>query len=189
MAQINSAKIRLVDDDELDKLLTEELGPRAADLLLVPTDGSSPDKIPFSWADAKAYYTTYCRAGNDCDDGTFDLDCTHFMCHGLYSAKVTVNTPATKCASGLCIRVAELAAAFKNSVSKYTNVRKIAKLPDSREGDYCFVVSWFGLSKDHAMALAGTVGSTGGNVYGHTNNRCGEYVDLTGETLVVYRIE
>ncbi|WP_143748846.1 hypothetical protein [Mesorhizobium sophorae] len=185
----SAAGVRILSEDDLDEILTKELGPRAADIILIPIDGSSPAKLPFSWSDAKSYYTQFCRSGNDCDDGQFDSDCTHFMCHGLYKSSVTVNIPAATCASGLCVRVAELAAAFKNSVKKYSNVRRISALADTREGDYCFVVSWFGLSKDHAMALAGSITADGGNIYGHTANRCGEYVKLTGQDIVVYRIE
>ncbi len=39
------------------------------------------------------------------------------------------------------------------------------------------------------MILADTISGAKGRVYGHTNNRCGESVDLTDQDLVIYRIE
>lgn len=165
------------------------LGTLAADLLLIPSDGSSPTKLPFSWSKSKAYYTSYCSAGNDCQDEEFPLDCTHFVCHGLSKSRILVNLPAVTCTNGVCVRVAELAAAFKNSSAKYSNLKRIANLADTREGDFCFVVSWFGLSKDHVMVLAEKMTATGGKVWGHTNSRCAQFVDLTGQSLVIYRIE
>ncbi len=147
--------------------------------------------LPFDWQRAKEYYTSYCAqgSGNDCPDGVFDLDCTHFVCHGLSKTQIIVNLPSVTCTNGVCIRVAELAAAFKNSVNKYSNVSRVSDLTQSREGDFCFVVSWFGLSKDHAMILADTITANGGRVYGHTNYRCRQKVDLSDQTIVVYRIE
>jgi hypothetical protein len=178
-------------DKKLQDFLSKELGANAASLLLIPRDGSSPAKLPFDWSTAKAYYSAYCStgSGNDCPDGSFPLDCTHFVCHGLSKSKIIVNLPTTVCTNGVCIRVAELAAAFKNSTGRYTNVRRIDNLSASREGDFCFVVSWFGLATDHTMILADTISKVGGKVYGHTNERCGQAVDLTDQDILVYRIE
>jgi hypothetical protein len=175
--------------EELEQVLGDELGPLASELYLIPRDGSSVKKLPFDWGTAKAYYTKYCRNDNDCPDGEFPSDCTHFVSHGLSKTKIIVNLPSAICQNGVCVRVKELAAAFKNSVARYSNVKQIADLSSTRERDYCFVVSWFGLVTDHAMVLAESITSAGGRVYGHTNSRCGEKVDLTGQTLVVYRIE
>jgi hypothetical protein len=178
-------------DEEIERVLSNELGALASDLLLIPQDGSNVTKLPFDWAKAKEYYEEYCPrgGGNDCPDGEFILDCTHFVSHGLSKSKIIVDRPTETCQNGVCIRVAELAAAFKNSVNKYSNVKKIADIAQTRAGDFCFVVSWFGLSKDHAMVLADKLSASGGKVYGHTNPRCGEMVDLTGVSLVIYRIE
>jgi len=178
-------------EESLEKILSAELGAKASTLYLIPQDGSSPSKLPFNWLAAKNYYSSYCSIGdgNDCPDGDFPLDCTHFVCHGLSKTKILVNLPTATCQNGVCIRVADLAAAFKNSVGKYTNVRRIDDLSTTREGDFCFVVSWFGLSKDHAMVLADTISESGGKVFGHTNSRCGEKVDLTDQNFLIYRIE
>ncbi|MDX1124781.1 hypothetical protein GOL24_10745 [Sinorhizobium medicae] len=181
----------MISESEYSNVLGAELGSLAADLLLIPRDGSDVSRLPFNWAQTKEYYEQYCarNSGNDCPDGEFALDCTHFVGHGLSKSAIIVNLPTVTCANGVCIRVAELAAAFKNSADKYSNVKKISDIAQTREGDFCFVVSWFGLSKDHAMVLAGPLTASGGRVWGHTNPRCAEPVDLTGERLVIYRIE
>jgi hypothetical protein len=178
----------VIDNKEFGEFLSSVLGPLASTLLLIPQDGSDVTSLAFDWSKAKQYYVQYCGYGNDCPDGQFQLDCTHFVSHGLSKTQIIVNLPSVMCANGVCIRVAELAAAFKNSVDKYSNVIRIDDLSATQEGDFCFVVSWFGLSKDHAMVLAGAIDASGGKVYGHTNSRCGELVDLSGQTLVVYRI-
>jgi len=176
---------------ELGQFLLKELGERAATLYLISRDDSSSNTLSFDWEKARSYYSEYCSAGsgNECPDGAFPLDCTHFVAHGLSKTGILVNLPSATCANGVCIRVAELAAAFKNSVGKYNNVRRIDDLSTSRAGDFCIVVSWLGLSKDHALVLADVISATGGKVYGHTNNRCAEVVDLTGQDFLVYRIE
>lgn len=181
----------VLTDSEFSRRLSAEIGPLAPNLLLIPRDGADVTKLPFDWPSARKYYAEYCRrgGGNDCPDHEFPLDCTHFVAHGLSKSKILVNLPSTTCANGVCIRVTELAAAFKNAAGKYTNVKPITDLSKTKEGDFCFVVSWFGLSKDHVMVLAGPVSAAGGKVWGHTNHRCGEPVDLSGQSLVVYRIE
>lgn len=179
----------IIDDNNFVEVLRNELGASVANFLLIPQDGSDVSRLPFNWQSAKSYYSQYCSEGNDCPDGEYPLDCTHFVGHGLSKTKIIVNLPETACANGICIRVAELAAAFKNSTTKYSNVKKINDLAQTKEGDFCFVVSWFGLSKDHALVLADRIGANGGKVYGHTNHRCAQTVDLTGQSLVVYRIE
>lgn len=183
--------MRIATESELDKNLSDQIGGLAAQLLLIPRSGSDLPALPFDWVKAKQYYSAYCQVGggNDCPDNEFPEDCTHFVSHGLSKSAILVNLPSVTCANGVCIRVAELAAAFKNSVNKYSNVRRVSNLADTKEGDYCFVVSWFGLSKDHAMVLAGKIDATGGKVWGHTNHRCAQPVDLTGQTLVIYRIQ
>ncbi|MDX0177374.1 hypothetical protein [Sinorhizobium meliloti] len=187
----SSQAVRIMSEKELSQVLSEEIGPLASDLLLIPQEGAEVSRLPFDWVKAREYYSEYCPrgGGNDCPDGEFALDCTHFVGHGLSKSKIIVNLPSATCTNGVCIRVAELAAAFKNSVAKYSNVKKISDLKETREGDFCFVTSWFGLSKDHVMVLAGTIYQSGGRVWGHTNPRCAEQVDLTGESLAVYRIE
>jgi hypothetical protein len=189
MTNTPNADIKIISRHDLDTLLTKELGSRASDLLLIPRDGADVQALAFDWGAAKAYYEQYCVEGNDCPDGQFDSDCTHFASHGLSKSAIIVDLPSATCTNGVCIRVAELAAAFKNSSNKYQNVKRIDDITQSREGDFCFVISWFGLSKDHVMILADTIASNGGRVYGHTNNRCGQQVDLSNQTLVVYRIE
>jgi hypothetical protein len=192
MSNPASKPVIILSEDDVEKRLAKEMSSQlAADLLLIPRDGSDANTLPFDWSKAKEYYVKYCAqgGGNDCPDGDFPLDCTHFVGHGLSRSKIIVNQPSVICASGVCVRVAELAAAFKNSVGKYSNVKKIGDIDSTREGDFCFVVSWFGLSTDHAMVLADTITLSGGKVFGHTNARCGEMVDLSGQSLVVYRID
>ena len=190
MKSVDSNQATMASNDELIDSLSEQLNKTmVSGLLLVPTSGSPEGTLPFSWDDTKNYLQEYCEAGNDCVSDEFDLDCTHFVCHGLEKSKVKVNNPEATCDSDLCVRVSELAAAFKNSVDKYSNVSRITKFSDTKEGDFCFIVSWFGLSKDHAMVLSDRATSKSGKVWGHTNNRCGRReVNWEGQSLVIYRI-
>jgi hypothetical protein len=180
----------ILSTSEIEKFLDDDLGPLRSDLLLIPRDGSDVSALPFDWNSARVYYEQYCpkHGGNDCPDNEFDLDCTHFVSHGLSKSKIIVNLPSVTCTNGVCIRVAELAAAFENSTSKYSNVKRINDLNATRQGDFCFVVSWFGYATDHVMVLSGTIDQSGGPVWGHTNARCAGRVDLSGQSLVLYRI-
>lgn len=180
---------RAVTGDLIEFLVAEEL-QRLLELQLVPLGEVAPAAtLPFDLSKALAYARTYCAAGNDCSDNEFPLDCTHFMCHCLAAGGVRVSKPSAQCASSLCIRVNDLAAAISNSVSKYTNVKKIGNHAATREGDICFIPSWFGLSKEHAMLLADTATSNGAKVYAHTNNRCGHLVAFDSTECLYYRIE
>lgn len=144
--------------------------------------------LPFKLAKAFDYAVVHCRGGNDCPDGSFELDCTHFLCHCLHAAGVKVSQPGAECARKLCIRANDLAAALHNSVGKYTNVQQIGSHAATKRGDICFIPSWFGLSKVHAMLLAGTATAEGAAVYGHTSNRCSELVQFEGAACAYYRI-
>jgi hypothetical protein len=145
--------------------------------------------LPYNSAQVFAYAQNYCGGGNDCPDSQFPLDCTHFMCHCLNATGVAVTNPSAQCQRGLCIRVNDLAAAFSNSVGQFTNVKRVGSHSETRRGDFCFIPSWFGLSKEHVMLLAGTATSTGASVYAHTNNRCGNRVEFEGADCSYYRIE
>lgn len=182
---------KMADEDELERVLEKELGPAATDLFLVPTSGSPGSSLPYDQDAAWKYYSDYCSHGNECTsggDGEFQLDCTHFVCHGLHKGNIKVNSPEAVCDTDLCIRVAELAAAFKNSVGRYTNVTRVPSFSQTKRGDFCFIVSWFGYSKDHAMVAGATVGENGGRVWGHTSHRCDTNTSWAGQTLIFYRI-
>lgn len=189
MSENDSSPSSIIDDFGLEKALTNFIGARSADLLLVPRAGQSGSRLPFNWETAISYYQEFCSGGNECPDDEFPLDCTHFVSHGLSKGEALVNLPETTCAHGVCIRVAELAAAFRNSATKYQNVSRINSFDNTQRGDFCFIVSWFGFSKDHVMVSADRVNSDGGRVWGHTNNRCSELVSWAGQTLVIYRID
>lgn len=185
----NLGKARMASDEELERALKDELGAQLVDLSLVPTSGSAGASLPFSWSSAKSYYNANCQDGNACPSGEYSLDCTHFVCHGLSAGGVQVENPTATCDSSLAIRVADLAAGFKNAKSRYSNVKRITDFAGTKAGDFCFIVSWFGFSKDHAMVAAERVSETGGRVWGHTNPRCNEMVGWADQTLVIYRIE
>lgn len=153
------------------------------------TQKSSLSVLPYDSSKAMAYGRTWCEGGNDCTDGSFDNDCTHFMCHCLNAGGVKVPNPSATCSSGLCIRVNDLAAAMSNAVSQYSNVKRLDDHSQSRQGDFCFIPSWFGLRKEHVMMLADVADPTGAKVIAHTNNRCGEFVSFEGADCVYYRIE
>ncbi|MGY0780612.1 hypothetical protein ACW7BC_22215 [Azospirillum argentinense] len=180
---------RILTDEEEKHFHKKLLGLRATQLLLIPSDGSKPNVLPFSLAKVLSYCAEWCADGNDCSDGMFELDCTHFISHALSKTRVLVNLPETTCTNGVCIRVAELAAAFFNSTRTYSNVKKIASHGDTRRGDFCFIPGFFGLTKLHAMILADAATATGAKVFGHTNSRCGEYIDFEGEKCSYYRVE
>jgi hypothetical protein len=149
----------------------------------------APGPLPYKSANVFAYAQNFCGGGNDCPDGSFPLDCTHFICHCLAASPVYVTNPSAKCQRGLCIRVNDLATAFANAVGAFTNVKRIGSHAETRRGDFCFIPSWFGLSKEHVMMLAGTADPKGAPVYAHTNNRCGTFVPFEGADCAYYRIE
>ncbi len=156
------------------------------DELLAKANG---ERLPYQSSKVFTYAKNFCVGGNDCPDGSFPKDCTHFICHALFATNVYVTDLTHKCAKDLCTRVIELAAAFNNVESSYDNVKRITSHDATRRGDFCFVPKWFGLSKEHAMLLAGTASNQGAKVFAHTNNRCGEYVPFEGADCVYYRIE
>lgn len=145
--------------------------------------------LPYNSEKVFAYAQKYCSTGNDCPNDMFDLDCTHFMCHCLAATDVVVTNPSAKCARELCIRVNDLAAAFSNAIGEFSNIKRISSHSETRRGDFCFIPSWFGLSKEHVMLLAGTASSTGAEVYAHTINRCGRLIPFEGADCAYYRIE
>lgn len=180
---------RVPKGDLIGFLVGEELR-RLLELRLVPLGAVTPTAaLPFDLSKALEYAQNYCAGGNDCSDNEFTLDCTHFMCHCLAAGGVSVSKPSAQCASKLCIRVNDLAAAISNSVGTYSNVKKLAGHAATQRGDICFIPSWFGLSKEHAMLLADTATSSGAKVYAHTNNRCGSLVSFDGADCTYYRIE
>ena len=146
-------------------------------------------KLPYQLSKVLSYAKNNCAGGNDCPDGSFPLDCTHFISHALNATGVYVTNPSHKCAKGLCTRVNDLAAAFNNAVSQFDNIKRISSHSSTRRGDFCFIPSWFGLSKEHAMLLADKETNKGSKVFAHTNNRCGEYVNFDGADCAYYRIE
>jgi hypothetical protein len=180
---------RVITRDILQELIEIEArrlkDARLTAFELPPTAGT----LPYSSTKVFGYAQSWCGGGNDCPDGSFPLDCTHFMCHCLRATGISVTNPSAKCQKGLCIRVNDLAASFNNSVGKFTNVKKISLHSDTRRGDFCFIPSWFGLSKEHAMLLAGQATPSGATVYAHTNDRCGSMVSFEGAACVYYRIE
>ncbi|MEP5764871.1 MAG: hypothetical protein ABJ308_09760 [Halieaceae bacterium] len=108
----------IASGDELMSVLDDELGVMARDLLLVPKGRSPGSELPFTWSTARGYYDDYCSGGNDCPDSEFPADCTHFVSHGLDKTDVVLNSPEADCQRNLCIRVAELAAAFQSATVK-----------------------------------------------------------------------
>lgn len=184
------------------KLVSQVLNKQAAlelllnknfslDELVLVSRNPLADKLRYSWSHVKAYLAEHCKpATNDCEDNVFDSDCTHFVCHALNKAGVFVKLPSETCRSGLCIRVNDLAASFAVSIGKYSNVIQIESHATTREGDFCFIPSWFHLSKDHVMVLSDTATESGAPVYAHSAPRCGnEIVSFDGQACIYYRIE
>ncbi|MDE9451507.1 hypothetical protein J3R80_13620 [Aliiroseovarius sp. Z3] len=167
-----------------------DFGMESAVGLVLVARSPVKDKLRYDTSKTNAYLTEYCGVkDNDCPDSAFDLDCTHFVCHALNKTGVFVQLPSTSCDSGLCIRVNDLAESFLASTKRYSNVSVVDSHSKTRSGDFCFIPGWFGLSKNHVMVLSDTASSTGAKVYGHTNERCGEFAEFEGEDCIYYRIE
>lgn len=148
-------------------------------------------KLRYSFAPVRTYLENFCGVqDNDCPDSYFEKDCTHFVTHALNRGDVLVQDSSATCSRDLCIRVEDLAASFHNSVGRYSNVKQITSHSTTRAGDFCFLVDldWWP-DKDHAMVLAGKATSTGANVFGHSNERCGTRVSFNGIAAAYYRIE
>ena len=152
-------------------------------------EAATRQNLPYESDKVFEYAQNYCGGGNDCPDGSFELDCTHFICHCLFATGARIDNPSAKCRRGLGIRVNDLAAAFNNAVDKFGNVKRISSHSQTQRGDFCFIPGWFGLSKEHVMLLAGTASATEARVYAHSRNHCGRIVPFDGEDCVYYRIE
>jgi hypothetical protein len=180
---------KVITRDILQELIDSEAqrlkDARLTAFELAPQAGA----LPYSSAKVFSYAQSWCGGGNDCPDRSFPLDCTHFLCHCLAATGLVVTNPSAKCQKGLCIRVNDLAAAFNNTVGQFSNVKRINSHSDTRRGDFYFIPSWFGLSKEHGMLLASQAAPSGAMVYAHTNNRCGALVSFEGASCVYYRIE
>ena len=171
---------------EVSKLLASFTGN--SDLLLIARSPLA-EQLRYDLGPVKAYLRQYCASpDNDCPDGAFDDDCTHFVCHALNASGVFVKLPSASCKTALCIRVKELAASFHASADKYKNVRQLHSHAETATGDFCFIPAWFGLSVNHVMVLADKATPQGASVWSHTNNRCADKVDFKGEDCVYYRI-
>lgn len=166
---------------------------KTLETLILTSRGGTSNQLNYEWAKTKSYLTTHCNKKNDCPDANYDTDCTHFVCHALNKGKVFIANPSVSCTQGLGINARELATSFKNSVGKYQNVKSIAKLEDTREGDFAFIPSWFGLDYDHAMVLASPITKIGGQLgskrWQHSVSRCGDEWAAFGDDVVVFRIE
>lgn len=180
---------RVLSFEEMREVLNKFGKPRLDPTLVARRP--LPGKLRYSSAPVQTYLEQFCDVqGNDCPDGYFEKDCTHFMCHALNQGEVLVQQPSATCSLNLCIRVEDLAASFHNSVGRYSNVKQITSHSNTRAGDFCFLVDldWWP-DKDHAMVLAGKATSTGASVFGHSNERCGTRVPFNGMAAAYYRIE
>ena len=144
------------------------------------------------------YARQWCKGGNDCTSGQYNdssnTDCTHFISHVLKAGGVIVKgTDRAKCNSGLCIRVKDLAIWFSVVPTRHQNVKRLSGWRDARKGDFCFQrATILGLNltnKHHIMLLADSPKENGANVFGHQNNRCGEFIEFDVPNCVYYRIE
>lgn len=178
------ARSRVLNEEEA----RAAFGMRAefAENLILEGNGST--SLSYREALAIAYWSSYCVGGNDCPEGEYDNDCTHFCCHGLKAGGVRIKQPTADCPSDLGVRVNDLAESFANSVPKYANVVQLARHEDTKRGDFCFIPGWFGLKKEHVMVLASTATFAGARVWAHTSHRCSDYVEFEGEDCVYYRI-
>jgi hypothetical protein len=150
---------------------------------------ASPAVLPFKIQPVWQYVFQYGPHGNDCPQGQFDSDCAHFQSHALWAAGIRVDQPSAACASGLSLRVKDLALAFDNASRRYENVHKFIDYHLARRGDYCFLPRVEGANNDHMMLLAATPDPTGALVWSHTNNRLGTHAPFDPARCVFYRID
>ena len=162
------------------------------DLILV-SRGGTPARLNYDWERTRSYLTDYCNTTNPCPNGNYPTDCTHFVCHALNKGNVFIKNPSAHCEQGMGINARELGTSFRNSVSVYSNVHAIESLESTREGDYAFIPSWFGLDYDHAMVLASPIseknGKMGSKRWQHTRSRCGAEWAAFDADVVVFRID
>jgi hypothetical protein len=145
---------------------------------------------------AFSYAEKWCQQGNDCESGQYrdenNTDCAHFISHVLNAGGVSVKGAGAQCKSGLCIRVKELGEWFSSATQKYSNVKRISSWKEAKRGDLCFqrfvLVQGLYARKYHVMFLADAPTSNGARVYGHENNRCGQFVEFDVDDCVYYRI-
>lgn len=152
-------------------------------------DINTPKILPFKIQNVWEYVQKYGSHGNDCPQGQFDSDCAHFQSHALWAAGIRVDQPSAACASGLSLRVKDLAMAFDNASQRYQNVHKFIDYHLARRGDYCFLPRVEGANNDHMMLLAATPDPTGALVWSHTNNRLGTHAPFDPARCVFYRID
>lgn len=167
-------------------------GAQGNDSVLTPVRTATQKTVlEYDSAKAREYVRKWCKSGNDCNDGQFKepvgTDCTHFISHALAAGGIKVANVEALCTSGLCIRVKQLAPAFFNAAKVYANVKQVSK-SEAQAGDFVFRVSFFG-RKSHVMMLASKPDAAGAEIYGHDNNRCGQYVQFDLDDCKYYRIE
>jgi hypothetical protein len=161
----------------------------ALDRVHIKAETSRDGTLVYDPGPAFAYASEWCHGGNSCDT-EYPLDCTHFICHCLAAGgvKISNSDPGANCPAGLNVRVEYLAKAFENLVAQYRNVRRLGFDDLTAKGDYCILKNW--TFPSHATLLNARVDDTGksAQIYGHTNNRCGDDAPGSFIDAVYYRI-
>jgi len=148
--------------------------------------------LPYDSAKVFAYVGMHCKSNsNDCPDGKFIRDGTHFISHALKAGRVCVNpTHLIKpCDSGLCVFPKHLYASFQTSSRQYSNVEELDGYKDTLKGDFCFFTK---VGREHVVLLNNTAKQNGAEIFGHSRDRCGEFVkfDATdSKSCKFFRIE
>ena len=185
--ELNNFHIEHVEDGGLPWYMSTLYEDYFSNLLLVPIEQSFQIEggfieqkripiLPYNAQAAMNYASEYCNKNTNLCCQFYSSDCAHFMAHCLAAGGVTMKgSSGATCPQGLCIRAAELAAAFENASQVYKNVNRIDSYSDGQKGDYGFLNNF--VRDSHAFMLNGMPTFNSGPVYAHTTNHCGDEMD------------
>lgn len=142
-------------------------------------------ELPFDMRAALQVAREHCSS--DCPCGQrFESDCTHFLSHYLHGGGIKAGGGwNSSCNWGLQTWAPHLAAFMEELSNQYSNIQRHG-YQNLDGGDIGFMLNTGGYIF-HALILAGPAQYNGANIYGHTNDRCGEWVSGDFDNAVYYR--
>jgi hypothetical protein len=142
-------------------------------------------ELPFDMRAALKVACDHCSS--DCPCGQrFESDCTHFLSHYLYGGGIkAAGGWNSSCDWGLQTWAPHLAAFMEELSNQYSNIQRHG-YQNLDCGDIGFMLNTGGYVF-HALILAGPAQYNGAPIYGHTHDRCGEWVSGDFDNAVYYR--